>query len=54
MDAESKCPVMHGANTKNKGEGATNRDWWPNQLDICILHEHDQKSNPMGNDFDYR
>ena len=54
MDAESKCPVMHGANTKNKGEGATNRDWWPNQLDISILHQHDQKSNPMGNDFDYR
>ena len=29
MDAESKCPVMHGANTKNKGEGTTNKDWWP-------------------------
>jgi catalase-peroxidase len=54
MDAESKCPVMHGANTKNKGEGTTNRDWWPNQLDISILHQHDEKSNPMGKDFDYR
>ena len=54
MDAESKCPVMHGANTKNKGEGITNRDWWPNQLDISILHQHDEKSNPMGKDFDYR
>ena len=54
MDAESKCPVMHGANTKNKGEGTTNRDWWPNQLDISILHQHDKKSNPMGEDFDYR
>ncbi len=54
MDAESKCPVMHGANTKKKGEGTTNRDWWPNQLDISILHQHDEKSNPMGNDFDYR
>ena len=54
MDAESKCPVMHGANTKNKGEGTTNRDWWPNQLDISILHQHDQKSNPMGENFDYR
>ena len=49
-----KCPVMHGANTKNKGEGTTNREWWPNQLDISILHQHDQKSNPMGKDFDYR
>ena len=46
MDAESKCPVMHGANTTNKGEGTTNRDWWPNQLDISILHQHDEKSNP--------
>tara|TARA_Y100000590_G_scaffold138274_1_gene158315 strand:- start:8996 stop:11104 length:2109 start_codon:yes stop_codon:yes gene_type:complete len=45
---------MHGANTKNKGEGTTNRDWWPNQLDISILHQHDQKSNPMEKDFDYR
>ena len=54
MDAESKCPVMHGANTKNQGEGTTNRDWWPNQLDISILHQHDEKSNPMGKDFDYR
>jgi catalase-peroxidase len=45
---------MHGANTKNKGEGTTNRDWWPNQLDISILHQHDEKSNPMGKNFDYR
>ena len=54
MDAESKCPVMHGANTKNTGEGSTNRDWWPNQLDISILHQHDEKSNPMEKDFNYR
>ena len=54
MDIESKCPVMHGANTQKKGEGTTNRDWWPNQLDISILHQHDKKSNPMGEDFDYR
>jgi len=54
MDAESKCPVMHGANTKNKGGGTANRDWWPNQLDISILHQHDEKSNPMGKDFNYR
>ena len=54
MDVESKCPVMHGANTKNTGEGTTNRDWWPNQLDISILHQHDEKSNPMEKDFNYR
>ena len=45
---------MHGANTKNNGEGTTNRDWWPNQLDISILHQHDEKSNPMGKDYNYR
>jgi len=54
MNAESKCPIMHGSNTKNNGEGTTNRDWWPNQLDISILHQHDQKSNPMDKNFDYR
>ena len=54
MDVESRCPVMHGANTKNNGEGTTNRDWWPNQLDISILHQHDEKSNPMGKDYNYR
>ena len=54
MDAESKCPVMHGANTKNKGEGIAIRDWWPNQLDISILHQHNEKSNPMGNEFNYK
>jgi catalase-peroxidase len=45
---------MHGANTRNNGEGTTNRDWWPNQLDISILHQHDEKSNPMGKDYNYR
>jgi len=54
MDVESRCPVMHGANTKNNGEGTTNRDWWPNQLDISILHQHDEKSNPMGKGYNYR
>ena len=40
MDAESKCPVMHGAITKNMGEGTSNREWWPNQLNLNILHQH--------------
>ena len=34
-------------------EGRTNRDWWPNQLRLDILHQHSAKSNPMGEDFDY-
>ncbi len=46
-----KCPVMHGANTSNEGP---NRPWWPNALNLNILHQHDQKTNPMGKDFDYR
>ena len=54
MDVESKCPVMHGAVTKNNGSGTSNRDWWPNQLNLSILHQHDKKSNPMDQNFNYR
>jgi catalase-peroxidase len=49
-----KCPVMHGAVTRNSTSGTSNREWWPNQLNIGILHQHDQKSNPMAKDFNYR
>ena len=54
MDAESKCPVMHGAITKNMGEGRSNREWWPNQINLNILHQHDRKSDPMEVGFNYR
>ena len=54
MNDVSKCPVMHGAVTSNSSSGTSNRDWWPNQLNLNILHQHDKKSNPMGEDFDYR
>ena len=54
MDGNSKCPVMHGAVTSNSSSGTSNREWWPNQLNLNILHQHDKKSNPMGEDFDYR
>ncbi len=54
MDDISKCPVMHGSTTMNKGVSTTNRDWWPNQLNISILHQNDKRSNPMSPDFDYR
>ncbi len=50
----SKCPVMHGSATKNSGISTTNRDWWPNQLNVNILHQNDKRSNPMATDFDYR
>ncbi|QOR65061.1 catalase/peroxidase HPI [Cytobacillus suaedae] len=48
-----KCPFNHGATTSPKSSGTTNKDWWPNQLNLNILHQHDRKSNPMGEDFNY-
>ena len=48
-----KCPVMHGSNTKLGGQAATNKSWWPNQLNLGILHQHHVKSNPLGEDFNY-
>ncbi|MDQ0484875.1 catalase/peroxidase HPI [Guptibacillus hwajinpoensis] len=53
-----KCPVSHGK-TKEESAitttkvGTTNKDWWPNQLNLNLLQQHDRKSNPMGEDFDY-
>ena len=44
-EAERKCPFATS--------GTTNRDWWPNQLRLDILHQHSSKSDPMGADFDY-
>jgi catalase-peroxidase len=46
-----KCPVMHGGNT---AMGNSNMEWWPNALNLDILHQHDAKSNPLGKDFNYR
>lgn len=48
MDGDAKCPVMH----TNAGV-RSNRDWWPNQLNLQILHQHSSKSDPMDNGFDY-
>lgn len=45
-----KCPVMHGSNTS---EARSGMDWWPNALNLDILHQHDKKTNPLGEDFDY-
>jgi len=42
-----KCPIMHGAGTRS------NRDWWPNQLNLAILHQHQPAGNPLGADFNY-
>ena len=56
MDADTlttsgKCPVLHGGMTSL---GTSNVAWWPNALNLDILHQHDTKTNPMGKDFDYR
>ena len=53
VDNVGKCPVIHGATTTST-IATTNQDWWPNKLNLNILRQHDQKSNPMGLDFDYR
>jgi catalase-peroxidase len=49
--SSGKCPVMHGAVTANSN---ANAEWWPNALNLDILHQHDSKTNPMDPDFDYR
>ena len=49
MSEESKCPVHHHP----AGGGTTNQDWWPNRLNLDILHQHSSKSNPMEQDFNY-
>ncbi len=48
---EGKCPVMHGGVTES---GMSNMEWWPKALNLDILHQHDSKTNPMGEGFDYR
>src|SRR5690349_7763618 len=68
--AEGGCPVMHDSATaqssesenpavpsptpKTGGRPHTNKDWWPNQLDLSVLHAHSPAGNPLGADFDYR
>ncbi len=49
MSSEAKCPFNHAASNS----GTSNRDWWPNQLKVEILHQHSSKSDPMGEDFNY-
>ena len=49
--ATGQCPVAHGGNTAS---GNTPMAWWPNALNLDILHQHDTKTNPLGTDFNYR
>jgi len=48
MSSDAKCPFTHSA-----GGGTSNRDWWPKQLRVDLLHQHSNKSDPMGADYDY-
>ena len=48
---QGKCPVMHGGNTASHSSVTS---WWPNSLNLDILHQHDSKTNPFGKDFNYR
>ena len=51
MSPAGKCPFHHGGQTTT---GVSNMDWWPNALNLDILHQHDTKTNPLGPDFNYR
>jgi catalase-peroxidase len=53
MNEDSKCPVTGRAGKPIAGGGTSNRDWWPNQLNLKILHQHSHMSNPMGETFNY-
>ncbi len=53
MTEVSKCPVKVVLENNSAGAGTSNRDWWPNQLNINILHQHSSKSKPMDKDFNY-
>jgi catalase-peroxidase len=53
VNESSKCPFLGGEMKRGAGRGTTNRDWWPNALNLDILRQHDVRSNPMGDDFDY-
>src|ERR1051325_1394676 len=51
--SESENPAIDSPTPKTGGRPRTNRDWWPNQLDLSVLHTHSSKSNPLAADFSY-
>ncbi|MDT8441846.1 MAG: catalase/peroxidase HPI [Desulfuromonadales bacterium] len=53
MSDASKCPVTGKTGGPVTGKGTSNRDWWPNRLNLHILHQHSARSNPLGEDFNY-
>ncbi len=52
MSTESKCPFHSGARAQQGAQ--SNADWWPNALNLDILHQHDRKTDPLGPGFNYR
>ena len=53
MSTEAKCPFSSATRTQAVAGAPTNSDWWPNQLKLGILHQHSNKSDPMGEAFNY-
>ena len=53
MTKESKCPITGATSKIPSSQGTTNRTWWPNRLDLGVLHQHTKKSNPMDPEFNY-
>ena len=51
METQGTCPIVHGSQTT---QATGKMDWWPNALNLDILHQHDTKTNPLGKDFDYQ
>ena len=53
MNNDSKCPVTGAVDKPTASSGTANKDWWPNQLNLKMLHQHSARSNPMGGEFNY-
>ena len=53
IETAGRCPVMHGSRTEMHGDGTGVRDWWPNKLNLSILHQQSAVSNPLDDDFNY-
>ncbi|MFS4415880.1 catalase/peroxidase HPI [Maribacter sp. 2307ULW6-5] len=53
-DSSAKCPFLNGEMNQAAGGGTTNRDWWPNALNVSILRQHSELADPMDKDFDYK
>ena len=53
MNSESKCPMLNPSHRHTAAGGLSNRDWWPNQLNLQMLHHNSLLSSPMGEDFSY-